>query len=256
MKRILLASAAAIAIAAPAFAADLPAAAPVLMKAPAYVPGYSWTGFYIGANLGGGFSTASDTASLLIASGAIVLGPTNTSTRLSGVIGGGQLGYNWQAGRFVFGLEADFDGSGETGSSNFFSPLGTTTTSHQEKWFSTVRGRVGMTADRWLFYVTGGVAFENLAHNTTFTPIGLGTVPIIGETVTRTGYTVGGGVETALWGNWSGGVEYLYIDTGNFNTGGTPSTAFLGLPGNAGVTVADTQRFQNNVIRAKLNLRF
>jgi outer membrane immunogenic protein len=259
MKRILLAGAAAVAVAvaAPAFAADLPAAAPMSYKAPAYAAAYSWTGFYIGANLGGGFSTASDAPTFFNAAGTTVLVGTSTSTNLSGVIGGGQLGYNWQAGRFVFGLEADFDGSGERGSSNFVSAVGTTMTSHQENWFSTVRGRLGYAPDRWLFYVTGGVAFENLGHNTTFTPTGGANIPVGGETVTRTGYVVGGGVETALWGNWTGGVEYLYIDTGNFNTslpiGAALATAF-GAPTITSVT--DTQRFQNNVIRAKLNLRF
>jgi outer membrane immunogenic protein len=253
MKRLLLASAAVVTIAAPAVAADLP---PVAVKAPAYAPVYNWTGFYIGANLGGGFSTASDSGSLLNATGATVLGPTGTSTTLSGVIGGGQFGYNLQTGNMVFGLEADFDGSGETGSSNFASAVGTTTTSHRENWLSTVRGRLGWAADRWLFYVTGGVAIENLGHNTTFAPTGGATVPVIGETVTRAGYTVGGGVETALWGNWTAGVEYLYIDTGNFTTSGTPGAAFLALPGNTAVAVTDAQRFQNNVIRARLDFRF
>jgi outer membrane immunogenic protein len=252
MKRILLASAAAVAIAAPAFAADLPVAAPMPYKAPAYVAGYNWTGFYIGANLGGGFSSLSDTGSSLTAAGAVIIGSTASgTTNLSGVVGGGQIGYNWQAGHAVFGLEADFDGSSQRGSSSAVNAFGTVFGTVNENWFSTIRGRLGYAADRWLFYVTGGVAFENGSASATFTPTGFANVPFTNGTTTRTGYTVGGGIETALWGNWTGGVEYLYIDTGSYTINSVPITPLAGVS-----SVTNSERFQNNVIRAKLNFRF
>jgi outer membrane immunogenic protein len=253
MRKLLAIASVGFAFALPAYAADLS----VAYKAPP-AP-YSWTGFYIGANLGGGYAQANDAGTLLTAAGATIAGSQNSSsTGLGGVIGGGQLGYNLQAGKLVLGIEGDFDGSSQTGTSSLASALGTTFTSHQENWFSTVRGRLGWAADRWLFFVTGGVAFENLGHSTTLASTSGASVPIGGETVTRTGYTVGAGVEAALWGNWTGAAEYLYIDTGNFTTSITPSAAFLAAPGvPAGVaTATDTQRFQNSILRVKLNYRF
>jgi len=250
MRKLLAIASVGFAFAVSAHAADLS----VPYKAPA-AP-YSWTGFYIGANLGGGYAQADDWGRILTAGGGTLAGSQiSSSTGLGGVVGGGQIGLNWQVGKLVFGIEGDFDGSGQSGSSSVTDAFGTSLISHRENWLSTVRGRLGWAADRWLFYVTGGAAFENLGHSTTFTTNGGAIVPVGGETVTRTGYTVGGGVEAALWGNWTGGGEYLYVDTGRFTTSITPSAAFIAaVPGAA--TATDTQRFQNSVLRVRLNYRF
>src|SRR5271166_3433873 len=104
MKRLLLASAAVAALAAPAFAADLPVAYPT--KAPAYVAAYNWTGFYVGVNLGGAWARNTNTDTFFNAAG-VPVGINSSSSTNSGVIGGGQIGYNWQTGNLVFGLEAD-----------------------------------------------------------------------------------------------------------------------------------------------------
>jgi outer membrane immunogenic protein len=234
MKRLLLASAAAIALSAPALAADLGARMPV--KAPAYVAAYNWTGFYLGVNLGGGWGTFDETVTS-------PFGSVATSERMSGVIGGGQVGYNWQTGNLLFGLEADLQGSGEQGSITGTGGIITVTTTDRLRWFGTGRGRVGYAADRWLFYVTGGGAWQNTSRDVTVTVAGIGGgTATASDSGTRFGWTLGGGVETALWANWTGGVEYLYIDTGNQTITNAVATTSL--------------RERNNIVRAKLNYRF
>jgi outer membrane immunogenic protein len=255
MKRLLLASAAAIALSAPALAADLSARMPV--KAPAYVAAYSWTGFYLGVNVGGAFGNVDESlAGVGPAPGFVGLGTVGNGGHLSGVIGGGQIGYNWQTGNLLFGVEADFQGSGERGdnaASGTCGPACTVSVSERMRWFGTARGRVGYAADRWLFYVTGGGAWQNLASDVSFvTPAGA--FGVESNSATRFGWTLGGGVETALWANWTGGVEYLYIDTGNFSNSASLTGALGGFP--AGSTFTDTVRLKNNIVRAKLNYRF
>jgi outer membrane immunogenic protein len=249
MKRFLLASAAVAALATPAFAADLPVAT-YPTKAPAYVAAYNWTGFYIGANLGGAWARVTNTD--LFSGGAVPFVNSSSST-ISGVIGGGQLGYNWQTGNLVFGLEADIDGSGERGTSTTVIPgFGTDTVSNTVHAFGTARARVGFAADRWLWYATGGFAWQSVSFNDAFTPAGGGTLTGISNgNSTRGGYSVGGGIETALWGNWTGRVEYLYLDTGTWTT----TTTGLALPAGT-TTVTNSVRTQNNVVRAGLNFRF
>ena len=121
MKRILLASAAAITIAAPAFAADLPAA-PIYTKAPAYVAPYSWTGFYVGGNVGYSWGRSATTQTLNDATTGVALATASSTFDLDGVIGGGQIGYNVQIGNWVWGIEADLQASGQDGGKNFVCP--------------------------------------------------------------------------------------------------------------------------------------
>jgi outer membrane immunogenic protein len=252
MKRLLLATTAALALAAPAFAADLPAAMPT--KAPAYVPAWSWSGFYIGGNLGGAWARASDTETATFPGGTIV---TGTSETLTGVIGGGQIGYNWQTGAFVFGLEADIDGSSQNTTNSVTLPGGgTLSATDRVNAFGTVRGKLGWAADRWMFYVTGGLSWQNLSSNVSFTTPG-GLMSGIGSgSTTRAGYAVGAGVATALWSNWFGGVEYLYLDTGSFNSFTSPTLVGALGPFPAGTVFTDSTRVQNNVVRAFLNYKF
>jgi outer membrane immunogenic protein len=260
MKTFLLAGVAIAALAVPAMAADLsPARAPVYTKAPAPVPAFSWTGFYIGANIGGGWATATDSATLTL-TGVGTFGASTSSTA-SGVIGGGQIGYNWQAGNVVFGVEADFDGSGERSTSTLLCPtaacgaiISSATATDKVEDFGTVRGRLGLAFDRWLVYATGGASWQTVNSVYAVTAAGL-TTGVASSTTTRGGYAVGGGVETALWGNnWIGGVEYLYLDTGTFGTG-TASLAAIA-PAPAGSTLATTARIQNNIVRARLSYKF
>ncbi len=242
MKKILMGAAAVLLTAtAGASAADLP---PAYKAPPPYAPAWSWTGLYIGANLGGGWAQGTETDSI------VGVASVSTSETLSGIIGGGQIGYNWQAGNFVFGLEADVDGSGENVTNNFSCAVfvagcGVSVTDRVNA-FGTARGRVGMAFDRWLVYATGGFSWQSMSRSVSVTVPGFAT-GIATASTTRGGYAVGGGVEAALWGNWIGGVEYLYLDTGTW----TADSVTVG-----GFTATQSLRLQNSVVRGRISYKF
>jgi outer membrane immunogenic protein len=198
--------------------------------------------------------------------GALCINGSNT-VDMNGVIGGIQAGYNWQNGNYLLGVETDFQGSGQRGTRDFTAGfntgnggiccnLGTAAISITERmpWFGTVRGRVGYIANQWLVYATGGLAYGRIEADSSASasavpfpaPVGTptcnapfplipGTCPVwdsSGSGVTKIGWTVGGGTEFALGGNWTARVEYLFVDFGSFDT------AFTGLGGCFGVIVA------------------
>jgi outer membrane immunogenic protein len=178
-------------------AADLPPRSAPITKAPVYVaPQFSWAGFYLGANVGYGWSDGSGN---IFPGGAPIRGDGD------GFFGGFQGGYNWQMGSFVFGVETDFQLSAGDGNTRFVG--GPVFGKVENDWFGTIRGRLGYAVDRWLFYVTGGGAF---VHNklSPVAPFAFGSTSETGWT-----WTVGAGVEAALWQNWSIKAEYLYLDT-------------------------------------------
>jgi len=173
-------------------AADM---APVY-KAPPPAPIFSWTGFYIGANVGysSGHSDVNGLASGL--------------GDLTGIVGGGQIGYNWQAGGWVFGIEGDFQGTSEDAHA---SALGITV-KESLPWFATFRGRLGYAiAPTWMIYATGGAAWVDHKFEATN-----GVATISSET-SRVGWAAGVGLEAAINRNWSWKVEYLHLDTGSFS---------------------------------------
>jgi len=215
MKTILLASAAVLALGvASAPAADI-ARRPMPAKAPYVAPLYNWTGFYVGINGGGGFGRSSFSAPF----------PTG-SFDTSGGLAGGTLGYNWQAGQIVFGVEGDGDWSDIRGST----PCAGTTCSVRNDWLATARGRLGYAFDRFLPYVTGGAAFGNINNSIA----GVGSAD-----QSRAGWTLGGGLEYALGGPWSIKAEYLYVDLGH-----------------GGTVAGSNASFRTSLIRAGLNYRF
>jgi outer membrane immunogenic protein len=204
MKRILVGSAAIVSLfsATNAFAADL--APRMYTKAPVVDAVYDWTGFYIGGNVGYSWGRSSTTQSFSDALTGTVLNATPTKFDLDGIIGGGQIGYNWQKDKWVFGLEADIQGSGEKGSTNAACPGGpavsvattaaavngpcslghigdtiagnvaafpvTSSLSEKIEWFGTVRGRIGPTiTPTILAYVTGGLAYGEVRATDTVT---------------------------------------------------------------------------------------
>ena len=201
MKRIFLASAALLVTAAGAQAADMAAKAPYY-KAP-IVSIYNWTGFYVGVNAGVGIGR--DRISHNLNGDSIFASP-------QGGFGGGQIGYNWQGdsllGPIVYGLEADIQGAGLSGGGATVSPGATYGV--KSDWFGTVRGRVGITSGPVLSYFTGGFAYGNI--KTTITE---GAATAFSNNRTATGWTIGSGVEAALGGNWTGKIEYLYLNLGN-----------------------------------------
>ncbi len=209
MRKSLLTGLCAAALAsAPAFAADMPYKAP---PAPAPVPVFSWTGFYLGANIGGAWSNGSATD---------VITGANLNFNNSGFIGGGQAGFNYQVNQFVFGVEWDIDGTTMSKTSNVVATaFGNLQASGHTDWISTLTGRVGFAADRWLFYVKGGGAWvENHATLTNLT-----TGAAVSASNTNSGWTAGVGTEWAFSGPWSAKIEYDHIELDNWS----PSTSAI-----------------------------
>ncbi len=165
----------------------------------------SWAGPYIGGNIGYSWGKVS-----------------NSGFEPSGVAGGAQIGYNWQSGAIVFGLEGDIQGTGADDKFAYWK--------FSNPWFGTVRGRVGYAFNNLLVYGTGGLAFGQLQANA----FGMS------ESHTTAGWTVGVGAEFALNRNWSAKVEYLYYDLSSSN--------FTITGWNHG--------FQSNVVRVGVNYRF
>ncbi len=196
-------------------AADLPRSAP---EVPVLVRAYSWTGFYLGINGGYGWGSSNWNA-------------LNSSTRPSGGLAGGTIGYNWQTGAGVFGLEGDIDWADLKGNfTNVACPTGCQTSIG---WLATVRGRLGYAIDRVMPYATGGLAVGDVKA----AQLGVGSI-----TGTQTGWTVGAGVEAAIAPNWTAKVEYLYVDLGHINC--------------RTCTAVTAVNFNANVVRAGLNWRF
>jgi outer membrane immunogenic protein len=190
MKKILLSSVALLGLTAGAFAADLPSRrAPAPMMAA--VPLFTWTGFYVGVNAGYGWNNNDHT---VVTPAGTVLAVTGQDD--GGFVGGAQVGYNYQFGAFVVGVEADLQyadiggrGAFTVNGVNFF-------TDDSDNYFGTVSGRLGFAFDRALVYATGGFAY--------------GDVGTFGES--NGGWTVGGGVEYAFTNNLTMKVEGLYVN--------------------------------------------
>jgi outer membrane immunogenic protein len=183
-------------------AADLSVKAPYT-KAPPIAAVYDWTGFYLGANAGIGLGRDRTQHFGVDGENSFYLSPL-------GAVGGGQIGYNWQTNSFlgplVLGVEADIQGAGMRDSHvNIDGDL----FSQKLDWFGTVRGRIGLVTGPTLSYVTGGYAYGNVNTSgiTDGVPFAIGG--------TRSGWTWGSGVEAALGGNWTGKIEYLYLNLGD-----------------------------------------
>jgi outer membrane immunogenic protein len=213
-----------------ASAADLPGPPPAYPppQAPAtYIPVapvFSWTGFYLGANAGYGWSSGSGSYT--------AIPPGTFSASGNAFEGGGQLGYNYQfGGGFVLGAEADFQGNFGSGGTLTLTPGGSATA--KVPWFGTARGRLGYAWDRVLLYATGGGAFGNSTLSG----------PGFSNSATYWTWTVGAGAEWAFAGPWSAKVEYLYA--------GAPSSvpAFPGVTGMSGSV-------STNLVRAGINYHF
>jgi len=231
--------------------------------APPETPAYSWSGFYVGANLGYGIGSASATESSFSAGLAGTPLLTNApDLGVSGVIGGGQIGYDWQtAPTWLVGVEADFQGSGQRGSGTFTNPFASVADGVQvdNKWFGTVRGRVGYIQDNTnLWYVTGGFAFGRdelkLSETNGFFPAS----PTSGTfSKTNGGWTLGGGVESHLFGNWTAKIEYLYMDLGTISgTSQSFAPFFVGGPLFLASGITASAHIHDNIVRAGLNYKF
>ena len=219
------------------FAADVPVTS-LYRPAPYIVQQQvEWTGIYFGVNAGYGwaqhtsnvrfvgnpnFSGFTNPISFF---GTSIPGPTELSgvnltntTNLNGGLAGGQIGFNWQAGKVVFGAELDGQWSGQQGSFLVNCGAGCTAAENVKmRSLLTGRGRIGLAFDWIMPYVTGGAALVNGIDNLTVTVGGV-TANFAPLSASVFGWTAGAGVEVALWSNWSAKLEYLYVSANGGNT--------------------------------------
>jgi outer membrane immunogenic protein len=245
------------------------AAAPMVFKAPVRAA-WSWAGFYLGGTVGYSWGKSdTDTSFSDPASGAELFA-ANSSRKLKGAIGGAQGGYNRVAGSLLAGIEADLNYSGQRASMKALCPgaicnpglvgviadpsvLALSEQGQKLEWFTTLRGRLGVTVTPdVLTYVTGGLAVgEVMTAGTVFGFDGEGNPvnTIVASHNTKAGYTVGGGLEGRLVGNWTGKLEYLYLDLGSVTTVPAPAQ-------NSTVAAAFNSRVTDNIVRLGVNYKF
>jgi outer membrane immunogenic protein len=273
VKKLLLAGALTLTIAGHAQAADMPLKAP-----PPRAPVYNWTGWYVGASLGGAwssndsmtFSGAGPAAPFFFANNEF---PTVLSSSSHGTIGGLQTGYNWQlSSMWLVGVESDIQLSNYAGaaianpaSAALLVPF-TTQVTQQSDWFGTLRGRLGILATpNLLVYGTGGFAYGQTTTSFTTLPVGLGlggfcTAAFSGLTCATgsssgigTGWAGGGGLEWMFAPHWTVRAEYLYVDLGSQSATTAPYSPFGHLFVN-NFTASST--FHENIARAAVNFGF
>jgi outer membrane immunogenic protein len=264
MKKILLGSVALIVMSVPVLAADMP------VKVKPLPPAWTWTGCYVGVNVGYGWANfhKSDINRFLFATGAFASSHPDFSFSDDGALGGGQIGCNWQYGQWVWGLEADLQVTSieardrlsglfnSPPSAIFFTEAGSAL-----RWFGTARARLGWTV--WpttLAYVTGGFAYGRVNSHLGFGTIVGGVVGAVGTAVNfddqyHYGWTVGVGIETKVAQNFTAKLEYLYVDLGSadyaFNN--------ILIGGDSGVARSNftwNQRVDMHVVRLGLNYQF
>jgi outer membrane immunogenic protein len=229
-------------ISAVANAAEMPVKAPPAAQPPAPPP-FSWTGFYIGGNVGAGWAerTVSDTLF-----GLDVNNQGNGAT----FIGGGQVGVNYQINNVVFGVEADFDWAANNNNNNGVVIAGDTfRVTSNNTWITTLAGRVGYAFDRFLIYAKGGGGWIG-NNGFTVTNLTTGAVVTTSNSNTDSGWLVGGGGEWAFANNWSVRLEYDFLGLDD-RTVAVP----LGVP----VIGGDVFRLHNRnvqMVTAGLNYRF
>ena len=246
--KLLLASISALALTVPVLAADLP-------PPPPPVPVFSWTGIYLGGQIGygwgdntGGVSAATPGG---LTGGGILLGDAQ------GVIGGAHIGYNIQINQWVLGVEGAVDGTNMTKSAlvaindpTGATPGGSVSSNVQSDLQGSVRARAGFAWDRLLIYGTAGVAFANFSSD-----INISVTDATGSywadsnpTTTHTGWTAGGGAEYSINDHWSVRGEYRYSDFGHLVD--SPASLTLGLGYSA------NRRLQQNQVEFGFSYRF
>ncbi|HMK91062.1 MAG TPA: outer membrane beta-barrel protein [Methylocystis sp.] len=275
----------------PTLAADLPS-----VKEPVVIPPPppAWTGFYFGGNVGAAFDASpgvttspfplyNDVANTVGLSAGTYFGtasaasiPTNGNVSGAGVIGGGQVGFNWQFGALVAGLEADIQGTAQGGYENLagaavepVTQSTITSTASLNKtlnYLGTVRARVGfLITPTLLLFGSGGLAYGGMGFSVNVTQTSSTSVfPASAVSAyyndAQIGWSVGGGAEWLFWPNWSAKLEYLYYDLGTQ----TASIAFAGPTTSSGGSSVvlyaagyqSSTRFNGHVVRAGVNYHF
>ena len=207
-KGFLLATAAtgAAAFAPGAMAADLPVKGPVAVVPPAA----SWAGFYIGMHAGVNWQQNHNAG--------VYSTPAIARTTSTGFIGGGQIGYNWQSGNFVFGIEAD--GSWLSNKGTGTDVLFGYSAENRVRWLATVRPRFGLAVGNTMAYATAGVAFGGVKNTVQFNVSTPNPNSTVTDKSTRVGWAVGGGIEHMWTRNWTIALEAMFVDLGRKNASG------------------------------------
>jgi outer membrane immunogenic protein len=209
---------------------------------------FSWTGFYIGGNAGYGWADDRHDIALTNNFGVTIRAP---GVEPEGGFGGGQLGYNWQQGHLLLGVEADLQAADINDGFSGRAIDGVDLDAHQRiNYFGTVRGRVGIAFDRVLVYATGGFAYGGVRDQLFVFSPGVGLSANLHNDDTRGGSVVGGGVELALAPHWSVKAEYQHIDLGSERL-----TAPV-LPPNGFVITSNKLENNADTVRIGLNYRF
>jgi opacity protein-like surface antigen len=252
-----------------AYAARAGTKSPMLFKAP-MLAAWTWAGPYVGGTIGySAGKSKTDTIFSDPGSGAELFA-TSVSRRVDGAIGGAQAGYNWLAGILLTGVEGDLNYSGQRAKLNAVCPreicnpgligvignpsvLAKFEDSQKLEWFATLRARLGVsvTPDA-IAYVTGGVAVgEVMTAGTVFGFDGEGNPvnTIVSSHNTKAGWTVGGGIEGRLAGNWTAKIEYLYLDLGTVTTIPAPAPSST-------TAAAFNSRVIDNILRVGVNYKF
>ena len=195
----------------PAIAADLPIRTPAPAPAPSFAPAFTWTGLYVGGEIGGGWAHSQgtlDTGNRFFPSG-FELAPLNTS----GVLGGAVLGYNYQYGPWVVGVEGNYDWGDLRGSATTQSPLLplSRTQTVDGNWLASVSGRLGYAWNNVLVYGKGGAGWGASSGTVTINNAGFVQSRSGEGNTDQARLLVGGGVEWGFLPNWSLKAEYNYL---------------------------------------------
>jgi outer membrane immunogenic protein len=267
MKRVLFAAAAMAALATAVrsvAAAELPPREP---QPPPLIVVWTWDGFYAGVNAGYSFGPLDVRGQFVDGVTGAVVSSSNATLDLKGWIAGGQAGYNWVFGSWVWGVEFDFQGTGQSGNASFSCanrppctpigvPAGSLTTaslSQDIEWFTTLRLRYGMTVTpSILAYLTAGLAVGQVSANANISSFSAG-VPVAFPFLfghARFGWTVGAGSEWRISSNWTGKVEYLFVDLGSVS--GTGICDFCGPPA---IIATFRSSVTDHILRVGVNYR-
>jgi opacity protein-like surface antigen len=251
------------------YAASASAKPSMPFKAPV-LAAWTWAGPYVGGTIGySAGKSKTDTIFSDPGSGAALFA-TSAARRLDGAIGGAQAGYNWVAGILLAGVEGDLNYSGQRANLNAVCPgeicnpnligvigdpsvLAKFEDGQKLEWFATLRARLGVTVTPdAIAYVTGGLAVgEVMTAGTVFGFDGEGNPvnTIVSSHNTKAGWTVGGGIEGRLAGNWTAKLEYLYLDLGTVTTIPAPVA-------NSTTAAAFNSRITDNLLRVGVNYKF
>jgi outer membrane immunogenic protein len=225
----------------------------IAYKAAPVVTALDWTGPYLGINVGYGVGRNPSLELQTLNPGIGEIGAEQVVFSPAGIIAGGQAGFNWQRGLWVIGAEFDVQGTGQKDRTCVYScSTQHVVTTQSLDWFATLRGRLGVAASGWLWYVTaGGAAAQVKTSVATSVNQNLQPAVAFGNFGNlKGGWTAGVGVEAQFAGNWSWKVEYLYVDLGRVDT----SLTAVGLIGPNVHTISSDIR--DHVFRAGVNYRF